>query len=98
MDYQEFRRQLGKAGLTNKAFAELVKVNSNTLSNYKKTGTVPSQWAIVVFLMALLAENRIDFKTEMKSLDIKPNKVRGSSAKGQFGGDRQALLFEQMDY
>lgn len=92
MDYREFRRQLGKAGLTNKAFAELVKINSNSVTNYKKDGEVPSHWAIVALLMGVLADNKIDFEGALTSIEIEPNKVRGNAAKGRFGGSKQADL------
>lgn len=92
MDYEEFRRQLGKAGLTNKEFAELVKINSNSITNYKKDGVVPAHWAIVALLMGILADNKLDFRTAMHGIDIEPNKARGSAGKGRFGADRQAEL------
>ncbi len=89
MNYKEFRRQLGKAGLTNKAFAELVKINSNSITNYKKDGDVPSHWAIVALLMGVLADNKIEFKDALNGIEIEPNKVRGNAAKGRFGGSKQ---------
>lgn len=92
MNYKEFRRQLGKAGLTNKAFAELVKINSNSITNYKKDGDVPSHWAIVALLMGVLADNKIEFKDALNGIEIEPNKVRGNAAKGRFGGSKQADL------
>jgi hypothetical protein len=38
MTYDEFRRQIGKVGLTMHAFADLVKMNKISLSNYKQGG------------------------------------------------------------
>lgn len=92
MDYKEFRRQLGKAGLTNRSFAELVKINPNSVTNYKKDGDVPSHWAIVALLMGVLADNKIEFKDALNGIEIEPNKVRGNAAKGRFGGSKQADL------
>lgn len=89
MTYEEFRRQLGKAGLTSKQFADLVKLNRNSITNYAAQGEVPAHWAIVVVLMGEMAERKIDFKTILESISIAPNKVRGSAAKGKFGGSRQ---------
>jgi hypothetical protein len=89
MDYKEFRRQLGKAGLTNKSFAELVKINPNSVTNYKKDGDVPSHWAIVALLMGVLADNKIEFKDALNGIEIEPNKVRGTAAKGRWGGSKQ---------
>ena len=61
MDYNELKRQIGKAGLTNKAFAELIRINPNSVTNFKKSG-VPSNIAIIAVLMAELKEHRIDFE------------------------------------
>ena len=90
MTYEEFRRQLGKAGLTNKAFAELVKINPNSITNYKKDGEVPAHWAIVVLLMGVMAEHKLDFKDALIGIEIEAKKARGRAAKGRFGGSRQA--------
>ena len=92
MIYTEFRRQLGKAGLTNKEFAELVKINSNSITNYKRNGEVPTHWAIVALLMGIMADHKLDFKQALSSIEIGPNKVRGAAAKGKFGGSKQADL------
>lgn len=92
MTYEEFRRQLGKAGLTNKAFADLVKINSKSITNYKKDGEVPAHWAVVALLMGVMADNKLDFKAALNSIVIEPNKVRGNAASGRFGGSRQTIL------
>ncbi len=89
MTYEEFRRQLGKAGLTSKQFADLVKLNSNSVTNYATHGEVPAHWAIVAVLMGEMAERKIDFKSILETIDIAPKKVRGNAAKGKFGGSRQ---------
>lgn len=89
MKYKEFRRQLGKAGLTNKEFADLVKIKSNSLTNYKKSGVVPSHWAIVALLMGHMSDHKLDFKEAFNGIEIEPNKVRGTAAKGRFGGSKQ---------
>lgn len=92
MTYEEFRRQLGKAGLTLKQFAGLVRLNGNSVANYAAHGEVPSHWAIVAVLMGEMAERKIDFKSILEAIDISPNKARGSAAKGRFGGTRQLDL------
>ena len=92
MTYDEFRRQLGKAGLTNKAFADLVKINSNSITNYKKDGEVPAHWAVVALLMGVMADNKLDFKEALSGIEIEPNRVRGNAAKGRFGGSKQTDL------
>lgn len=95
MTYEEFRRQLGKAGLTSKQFAGLVKLNGNSVANYAAQGEVPAHWAIVAVLMGEMAERKIDFKSILESIDISPKKVRGSAAKGRFGGSKQLDLLTE---
>lgn len=92
MTYDEFRRQLGKAGISAKEFANLVKLNCNSVTNYAKDGEVPSHWAIVALLMGEMADNGLDFKEALSRIEISPNKVRGAAAKGRFGGSKQADL------
>ena len=65
MDYDELKRQIGKAGLTNKAFAKLISINPNSVTNFKRNG-VPSNIAIIAVLMAELKEHQIDFEAALK--------------------------------
>lgn len=85
MIYEEFRRQLGKAGLTAKDFAELVKLNSNSITNYAKSGEVPSHLAVIAALLGEMAERKIDFRDVLSRIEIEPNKPRGAG----FGGSKQ---------
>lgn len=93
MQYPEFQRQLGKAGLTVREFAELLKMNRNSVSNYARQGSVPAHLAVIATLLATLAEHRIDFRPLLAGLEIEEKKPRGSGTQGQFGGSRQADLF-----
>lgn len=92
MTYEEFRRQLGKAGLTSKEFAELIKQTPNSITNHSAEGEVPSHLAIIVALMAELAESGLDFRTTLGKIDYEPSKPRGGSTKGRFGGSKQIIL------
>ncbi len=89
MTYAEFQRQLGKAGLSIRAFATLVKMNSNSISNYSKVGEVPAHLAVIAVLMGEMAERRIDFKSALSKIHIEPKKPRGRARPGRFGGDPQ---------
>ena len=93
MTYDEFKRHVGKAGLTIRAFAELLKLNPASISNYAKTGEVPSHLAVIAVLLAELAERKVNYKEALDKADIAPKKARGVG-KGKFGGDRQNLLFD----
>lgn len=84
MDYEEFRRQLGKAGLSAKEFAELIKLNRNSVTNYAQSGTVPSHLAVIATLLGEMAERKIDFRDVLSRIEITPNKPRGSG----FGGSK----------
>ena len=93
MTYDEFQRQIGKAGLTIRQFAELVKMNRISLSNYGKKGEVPSHLAVIATLMGEMADRKIDFREALSRIDIVPKKPRGAGMRGKFGGDKQEELF-----
>lgn len=92
MTYEEFQRHLGKAGLTLRQFADLLKMNRISLSNYGKKGEVPSHLALIVALMGEMAEHRVDFRSVLTKIDIEPKKPRGGATKGKFGGGRQMAM------
>lgn len=92
MKYKIFRNHLGRAGLTNKEFAELVGLNSKSITNYAKSDHVPDHWAIVAMLMGELSGNDLEFHHLLRKMDIEPNKVRGAAAKGRWGGSKQSDL------
>lgn len=70
MTYDEFRRQLGKAGLSVKEFAGLVRLRPNSVTNYARVGEVPSHLAVIAVLMGEMADNKLDFKARLASVDI----------------------------
>lgn len=94
MTYDEFQRHIGKAGLSVKEFAHLIRVNRVSISNLSKKGEVPSHLAVIACLMGEMAERKIDFRPALTEIDISPRKARGAAAKGRFGGDRQHDMFE----
>jgi hypothetical protein len=88
MDYHEFKRHLGKAGLTAREFAELVRLNPNSLSNYSKTQTIPSHWAVAAALMGEMADKGLDFRAVLSRIEIAPKKIRGAALHTPFSGKR----------
>lgn len=92
MTYEEFQRQIGKAGLTISHFAEIVKMNRVSLSNYCQKGEVPSHLAVIAALLGEMAEHQIDFQEVLSKIDIAPKKPRGAGKAGKFGGDKQENL------
>ncbi len=89
MTYDEFRRQLGKAGLTVKGFAELIKQTPNSITNYAVQGAVPPHLAIIAALMGDMAESGVDFRSTLGRIQFDANKPRGGAVKGRFGGGKQ---------
>ena len=90
--YLEFKRQLGKAGITSKEFARLVRLSANSITNYAATGDIPSHLAIIAVLMGEMAEAGLNFRSAVENLDISMGKPRGSASKGKFGGSKQEVL------
>lgn len=86
MTYEGFKRQLGKAGLTVREFAELLNMSSNSLTNYAKAGEVPSHLAVIAVLMAEMAEHGLDFREAVSKIKIEPKKARGANENKRFGG------------
>lgn len=79
MNYQEFKRQMGKAGLLNREFATLIGVHEKTISNMAKKNKVPNHMAALVVLMGLLADKHISFENELRQLNLKKAGSRGRS-------------------
>lgn len=92
MYYDEFQRQLGKAGVTIREFATLIKMNRNSVTNYAKSGEVPSHLAVIAALLGEMAERKIDFRDVLSKIEIEPKKPRGGGT-GRFGGIKQDDLF-----
>lgn len=91
MTYEEFSRQLGKAGLTVREFADLIKMHPNSITNCRKKGDVPSHLAVAVALMGEMAERHIDFRNVLSKIEIASKKPRGAG-RGKFGGNKQNHL------
>ena len=95
MDYEEFLRQLGKAGLTVKAFAELLCMNRGSISNLSKKGDVPVHLAVIAALMGEMADNGVDYKPVLAKIRIAHRPAKGVAAQGVFGG-RKASAAESV--
>ncbi len=91
MNYDEFQRQIGKAGLTIREFADLVKMNRISICNYGKKGEVSSHLAVIAALLGEMAERKIDYRDVLSQIEILPKKPRGAGI-GKFGGNKQTDL------
>ncbi|ORE89463.1 hypothetical protein ATO7_06270 [Oceanococcus atlanticus] len=73
MDYGEFRRHIGKAGLTVNDFAGYMGVSPNSVSNYARRGNVPRTYAMLAVLMGDAADRGIDFQAILNRFSIYPH-------------------------
>jgi ribulose-5-phosphate 4-epimerase/fuculose-1-phosphate aldolase len=62
MNYTDFRRHIGKAGLTVNAYAALLGIRPNSLSYYAKKGAIPHPHAIIAVLAGDAADRGVDFR------------------------------------
>jgi hypothetical protein len=92
MSYTKFLSELGRASLSIRAFAELVGMNPNSISNYARNGELPTHLALIAVLVAELNAQGLDFREVVAKVDIVPKKPRGGARSGRFGGDRQISL------
>ncbi|MDO9384500.1 MAG: XRE family transcriptional regulator [Hyphomicrobiaceae bacterium] len=92
MGYESFLRDLARAGLSIRAFAELIGMNPNSVSNYARSGEVPDHLAIIAVLIAEMGAHGLDFRVAISKVELTAKKPRGRARPGQFGGDRQVSL------
>lgn len=84
MNYDEFQTNIRKAGLTNCEFADLFRMNKVSLSNYAKKRNVPSHLAAISMLLKIMADNEIDFREPLISINMAPKKPRGKGHQATF--------------
>lgn len=92
MVYEAFLRDLARAGLSVRAFAELIGMNPNSVSNYARSGEVPDKLAIIAALVAAMCSQGLDFRGVISKVELTAKKPRGGGREGHFGGDRQVPL------
>jgi transcriptional regulator with XRE-family HTH domain len=92
MLYTSFLSELESAGLSVRAFAELVGMNPNSISNYARNGELPTHLALIAVLVAELGSRGIDYRQAIAKVEVTPKKPRGGARRGRFGGDRQTRL------
>ena len=92
MFYADFLVELEKAGLSVRAFAELLGMNPNSISNYARSGALPTHLALIAVLIVGIKEMGGDYRQIMAKVKLAPKKPRGGALHGQFGGDPQKRL------
>lgn len=95
MTYSDFLAELQRIGLSVRAFAELVGMNPNSLSNYASHGELPTHIALIAVLIVGIAEKGGDYRQVMSKVVLTPKKPRGRAKRGRFGGSpQQAMDFD----
>ena len=79
MNYEELKRNIRKAGLDIKDFAELIKVNPNSITNLKSKKKIPKNIGIIAVLLGEMKEAKLPFKDLLNSLDLEEQKARRKS-------------------
>lgn len=92
MRYDEFQRNVRKAGLTLSDFADLLSMNRISLSNYARKKRVPAHLAVIAVLLAELKEHNVDYRNALSKIEIPAKRPRGAAIAGKFGGDPQQRL------
>ena len=75
MHYAEFRRHLGKAGMTINDFAAYLGVRPASVSNYSKPGSVPRTYAIIAILLGDAADRGINAAELLANFGVLPRAV-----------------------
>ena len=92
MTYSQFLTELTRAGLSVRAFAELIGMNPNSVSNYAQTAELPVHLALIAVLIAEMSVRGLDYRSVIANVAITPKKPRGRAQRGHFGGDPQVPL------
>ena len=92
MTYQGFLLELGKAGLSVRAFAELIGMNPNSVSNYARSGEVPGHLAVIAVLVAEMWAHGLDFRAVISRVEVTLKKPRGRVRSGHVGRNHQVAL------
>lgn len=84
MLYAEFRRHLGKAGMTINEFAAYLGIRPASVSNYSKSGSVPRAYAIIAILLGEAADRSVNSAQLLENFGVTPRAVPTGSNVKQF--------------
>lgn len=88
MEYSEFKRHIGKAGISIGRFAELIGRHPASVINYGRSGEVPAHLAALAVLMGCMAEAGLDFVAPLERLCLVRGKPRGRAFDSRDGNLR----------
>lgn len=77
MSYADFIAGLERIGLTVRAFAELIGMNPNSISNYARSDQLPSHLALIAVLVVAVSEMSGDYRNIISRVGVTPKKPRG---------------------
>ena len=69
-------------------WAELIGMNPNSISNYARTGELPTHLALIAVLIVVISEMGGDCRRIMSRVERVRKQPRGSARGGLFGGGR----------
>ena len=78
MKYEELTRNIAKAGLDIKEFAELIKANPNSITNLKSKEKMPKNIAVIAVLLGEMVDKGLDYKHLFEKLNLNGQKRRRS--------------------
>ena len=77
MNYEEFKRNVGKSGLSLREFALLIKASPNSITNLaKKEDKIPKNLAIISALLGELVDKGISYEPLFEKMDLEKQKPR----------------------
>lgn len=79
MNYEELTRNITKAGLDIKEFAELIKANPNSITNLKSKEKMPKNIAVIAVLLGEIVDKGLEYKYLFEKLDLEEQKARRKS-------------------
>ena len=78
MPYADFLEELKKTGLSVREFAELIGMNPNSISNYARTGELPTHLALIAVLVVGISEMGGDYRQIMSRVERVRKKPRAA--------------------
>ena len=79
MNYEELTRNIAKAGLDIKEFAELIKANPNSITNLKSKEKISKNIAIIAVLLGEMVDKGLSYNHLFEKLDLEEQKARRRS-------------------
>lgn len=79
MDYTEFKRHLGKGGISLSQFASLIDVCPTAVTNYAGKSAVPRHYAVLAVLIGDATDRGSDFRAALARFGLHIRKSAGSN-------------------